>query len=127
MGCRAPGGEERGEPVLERVDAGAAGDRGGGGRGAWGELVGYACGAGLGAGEVRLRGGVEAVGLAGGRLLGGFELAQLVFIVGKFVYCVLEQRSARAVPTCVLVQGVAQSCEALDGMNMSYPPRSPCP
>lgn len=68
-----------------------------------------------------------AVDLAGGRLLGGFELAQLVFIVGKFVYCILEQRSARAVPTCVLVQCVAQSCEALDGMNRSYLPRSPCP
>ena len=30
LGCRAAGGEEGGEPILERVDAGARGASGGG-------------------------------------------------------------------------------------------------
>lgn len=78
------------------MDAGADGGRGGGGRGARGEFVGYACGAGLGGGEVRLGGGGVAVDLAGGCVMSGFELSQLVFIVGEFIYCDLEQTSARA-------------------------------
>lgn len=34
-------------------------------------------------------------------MLSGFELAQLVFVVGEFVYCGLEQMLAGAGSACV--------------------------